>query len=182
MILRGPGVVPGRFESVSRSIDVFPTLAGLAGVELQRAVEGDDLSGEIRRPTAVPHRERLGYSHTSLFSDEVWERYSRYESLSSRFTQGDPEDIWVGARKGDRMFKIRRGADGEWETVAFDLASDPDETVDVFDPADETDAEVAAGLERYKSALVAAHANLPEQRALDGERRLELLRGLGYVD
>lgn len=182
MMLYGPGVVPGRYGAVSRSIDVFPTVAGLAGVEVRSALEGEDLSEAIRRPATVAPPERLGYSHTSLFSDEVWQRYSRYESLSSRFTQDDPEAIWVGARQGDRMFKIRRRADGKWETVAFDLASDPTETVDIFDPANAAHAEVAAALRNYKSALLAAHAKMPAKDMLDSERRLELLRSLGYVD
>jgi arylsulfatase A-like enzyme len=65
LIMRGPGVPSGRYDAVTRSIDVFPTLAGLAGLRLPRdVVMGVDLSAAMRGESPPP--ELTAFSHTGL--------------------------------------------------------------------------------------------------------------------
>ena len=55
MILRGRGIPPGRYDGVTRSIDVFPTLAALSGFALAKdAVMGADLADAVRGKSAPP--------------------------------------------------------------------------------------------------------------------------------
>ena len=55
LIVRGPGVPPRRIDAVTRSIDVFPTIAGLAGLPLPPgSVQGTDLSAALRGTAPMP--------------------------------------------------------------------------------------------------------------------------------
>ena len=179
-IVRGPvvGIEPGHHDEVSASIDVFPTLAGLCGIDVEgRGPQGRDLSAVLRGECrAEPAR---AFSHTTTISTETIADFRRW-GLASRYFGGmEVERIWVGVRDGDLFVKLRNLDGKRWGLQAFDLAADPAEERDLFDPADPLHAELAVELERYKARLVAGFAGASTDTP---ENALELLEGLGYVE
>jgi arylsulfatase A-like enzyme len=57
---------------VTRSIDVFPTLAGLAGLPADARVVGSNLSAALRGEEARP--DLVAYSHTTVLARSVFEQ------------------------------------------------------------------------------------------------------------
>jgi arylsulfatase A-like enzyme len=181
LILSGPGagVSPGRYEAVTRSIDLLPTLAGLAGVSLD-PIEGGgvDLAPAIRGESTPP--ELLAFSHTALFQEAFWQSKRDYRELAALFPEPLPELMWVAVRERDRFFKLRRLPGETWRTSLFDLASDSGETQDLYDPNDAQHLEMSKRLSAYKQALV--EAAYESSDVVPKDRALELLRSLGYVE
>lgn len=178
-ILRGPGLAPGRYPGVTRSIDVFPTLAGLVGVPVPGdAVDGEDLSPAVRGEAAPPHL--VAFSHTTTLIPILLEESRGWSHFRRFFPSTDPELIWVRARDRDRTYHLR-SIDGErWGLQVFDLAHDPFERTDLARADDVAQAEMRTTLERYKRRLVEGYARAGlEERAV--EDSLEALRGLGYA-
>lgn len=187
-IVGGPGIAPGRQPGVTRSIDVLPTLAGLAGIDrgLEDVDPGDDGIGRNLAPVLLGRRElpRLeAFSHTALVPQALLDvsRARGGTRLDALHPDRDPEGMWVSLRDGDMVFKLIRPSGGAFEPKAFDLASDPRETVDVFDPTDPGHVAAAARLRAYKRSLVEA-ARSSRSRPIVQERRMRLLRSLGYVE
>lgn len=177
LMIRGPGIRPGRFAGVTRAIDDFPTLAGLAGIDV--ALSGDagvDLSDTIARGAAPPHL--LAYSHSALYPGRIED----YPLLQSMLHGNRPADLWVAVRDGDRVFKLRRldGA-GRFQAVMFDLASDPEERQDLFDAANPEHQAMQARLEAYKARLVEGNERMQAKRLAE-ERAQRALKQLGYVE
>jgi arylsulfatase A-like enzyme len=180
-LLVAAGVEPGEWQGVTRSIDVFPTLAGLAGVPLaEGAVEGVDLAPALRGEAPAPVLVAL--SHSALVP-EVLLQVSRARGgtlLDALHPDRRGDGLWVSLRDGDRVYKLaRRSGRERLEHLVYDLSRDPTEQQDLYDPADAAQRERFEELERYRAAL---------RRRLDGTatepepRSLERLRGLGYVE
>ncbi len=179
-IVRGCGLRPGVYAEVTRSIDVYPTLAGLCGVALPEShrPDGVDLSPALRGERAPS--ELLAYSHTTTLSAEHLEAFQGLSRVLSLYPRTDPELIGVRVRKGDLVAKLERPDGSRFVFQVFDLANDPHETTDLFDPSSSEHAELARALERYRERLVEGF----EQRGaevLTDEDRTERLRSLGYV-
>lgn len=184
-----PRVEPGSYAGVTRSIDVYPTLAGLAGFELpeDRGIQGVDLSPALRGEERPP--ELAAASHTTLLVRSVYERmndpeYAHNWGLVQRYYPDEQADhMWVALREGDRFTRWRKLSDGEWAFEALDLGGDAPRTWRTVDPDEPARAETLERLRQYKARLVAAHA-----RAASGETLLpaadevEALQGLGYIE
>lgn len=180
LMIHAPGLAPGSYEGVTRSIDVYPTLAGLCGVPIpaERRPEGVDLAPALRGTAPPP--ELLAYSHSTTLSAEHLASFQGLELVNRLFPSTDPERIWVRVRKGDLVVK-QENPDGKGFVFrAFDEARDRGERHDLFDPANPEHAELAQALERYKARLVAGFAARGDS-ALSAEERLQRLRDLGYV-
>lgn len=180
-LLRGPGVGvrPGRYPAVTRSIDVFPTLAGLSGV-MPPSCEGCgvDLSRVVRGIEEPP--SIVAFSHTAILGRAQWEQYGRYPLFAALFPRREPGLMWVAARDGDEFFKRRRTLDGRWETVMFDLAVDRRETENRLDRADPRHARMEGRLTAYGKTLASHHrARSGDLEETDEARRL---RSLGYIE
>lgn len=178
-IVRAPGLAPQRYSSVTRSIDVFPTIAGLAGVKVPPgAVEGRDLARALRGEEAPPRL--VAWSHTSTLIPKLRQESREWGHFRRFYPRTDPELIWVRARDGDAVYKLRNLDGMRWGMQVFDLARDPYEQRDLADDRDASQAAMRRELEGYKQRLVDGfeHARL-EERA--GENALERLRGLGYA-
>lgn len=178
LILRGAGLAPGRYGAVSRSIDVFPTLAGLCGIPIPSAVEGLDLSRALRG--TVPPPAPLAFSHTPLWPEARMERFGRYQPVHDLLPARDPQCMTVRVRDGDLVLQIRRTRAQEDRIECFDLASDPEQRVDRYDPADPRQAELLEGLRRYKQKLAEHFDSALESEVPDNDT-LERLRALGYI-
>jgi arylsulfatase A-like enzyme len=187
LLVSSPGVA-GRYEGVSRSIDVYPTLAGLAGVAIppEAGVEGVDLARSMQGLEPAP--ELIAASHSAVLPHALFEqlhdprRERTWGQLRRFFPAEDPELMWVSMRAGDFFYRLRKLDERRWGTQAFDLASAP--STDVFDPDEAEHREMAQRLESYKAQLLAAYPSESEarERALDAEDAAELLRALGYVE
>jgi arylsulfatase A-like enzyme len=179
LILRGPGVPAGRYTSVTRSIDVFPTLAGLSGIEIPPgAVSGVNLARAIRGEERPP--KLLAFSHTALVPKEMKVSFLPFAKM---FPAAGPSSMWVAVREDNLVFKITSDDRGAFGAHVYDWEADPSETRDLFDPNDPHHTAMVQRLNRYKTEIVEAYGSSPRvarRRTLTG-RQKELLRALGYL-
>ncbi len=182
LVLRAPGVEPGVWEGVTRSIDLFPTLAGLAGIEMPAAEgSGLDLSAALRG--LAPEPEIRAYSHTALVAEPVLEASRKWSLFHALYPRVDPELMWVQVRDGDRVHQLRRTPAGEPEPAVFDLAADPHELDNLFEADDGEHAQVLTDLRHYRQRLIEAYREHAARGGeLDLERQEELLKSLSYID
>ncbi len=183
-IVRAPtaGVAPGRYAGVTRSMDVFPTLAGLAEVSIPAGtqVAGVDLAPTLRgdvKPKQLP-----GYSHTALIPEIVQERAKHWTLFRRFYPRNDIEFMSVALRQADRVFKYRHVGEGKFNCEYYDAASDPEEKKNLCDPANAEHMQMVAELKAYQAALQrsfrerdAADSSVPADQA-------ERLRSLGYIE
>jgi len=169
---------PGRYSEVTRSMDVFPTLAGLCGVPLppDAPVAGTDLSAALLGHAAAPRQ--LGPSHTKVLDERLMQEFAPLALVRQYYPGTDPGLMGVGVRDRDLFARWRNRGDGTFVHELFDLARDPLATHDLYDAADPEHARLARFLEDYKARLVAAYG---ADRGVDAERIEADLRALGYV-
>jgi arylsulfatase A-like enzyme len=184
LIIHAPGQdTTAIYPGVTRSIDVFPTLAGLAGIKLEdRPGRGVDLSNVLLRGAPAP--DLLAFSHSSVLSKPV-ERMNvaNFEFFRSHFPRQDPELIWVALRSQDAVYKLRRQFEGEFEPSVYDMATDPDESADVYDPGNVVHQKMLRQLEDYRRGIVDAYRVWSGQPGeLPEEEQERMLRALGYVE
>lgn len=185
MLLKAPGIEPGRYGNVSRSIDVYPTLAALAGLNAPSVELGDsdtvgvDLGPALRG--TVPPPLLRAFSHTGLLPEPVLEASKKWELFNTLYPRIDPELMWFQMRDGDRVVQLRRSLGGELEPAVFDLAVDPTELDNLFDPADSDQRRAFRDLETYRRRLLAAAVRTGGD-GVSRERQEELLRSLSYID
>ncbi|MEN8181683.1 MAG: hypothetical protein ABFS46_04005, partial [Myxococcota bacterium] len=189
LIVRVPGSGSGFYEGVTRSMDVFPTLASLASVPVASGVgvTGEDLSHAIRGD--APARRLAAPSHTAVLARSVFRqmhepRWSEVWAVArSYFPRIDVGLVWVSIRDEDIVYKHQKVEEGRWEMQVFDLASDPGETRNLYDPGDVIHTAMAGALEDYKARLVEHYpepgSETPGQ--LPRQNEAELLRSLGYI-
>jgi arylsulfatase A-like enzyme len=178
--------LPGRrgvpvYTGVSRSIDVHPTLLGLAGLapkERDPRIDGVDLSAAVRGEGPPPHLR--GYSHTMPLNPNRMRWFNGW--LAARyFPSEDIGLIWTAVRDGDTYVRRSREPDGRWVTEAFDLAADPAAAHDVFDHENALHRDLEKDLEAYKARLVEAFPRHHAQDLLSRDEVTERLRAMGYI-
>ena len=182
-MISAPGrLTPHSYEGVTRSIDVYPTLAGLSGVHIPSGapVDGTDLSQAVleRRPEPAIR----AYFHTAALGSERYADMRTVEPIARFYPGPDVEWIWVGLREGDMVYKWRNLDGHEWGLQVFDLATDRGETRNLFNAEDPGQARMLERLLAYKRRLVKAHERLrtmPGQPTPEEMRRR--LRQLGYI-
>ncbi len=178
----GLGLEPRAVDAVTRSIDVYPTLAGLCGIELPAGtVDGVDLSRALQGREPFP--ELTALSHSTTLGASLVELFREFEPVTRYFPrEDDVEDIWVRGRRGDLEFRYRN-LDGEtWGMQVFDLATDPGETSNLFDASNPTHVAMQDVLLRYKARLVEGFALRWNPGGAPGAAEShEALKKLGYV-
>lgn len=183
-LIRSPmhALRPGDYKQVTRSIDLYPTVAGLCGIDVSnRGIEGIDLSPALRGETSPP--KLLAYSHSTVLPPVPhYQEKGRSRWLISRFFPRlfDVNQIWVRIRDGDLACKLRNVDGRRWAVQAYDLQRDPGETEDLFDLADVRHAEMRTALRSYKKMLVRNFVNASTESLPDDET-LKRLKALGYV-
>ena len=180
LLVSSPGVSPGRYENVTRSIDVLPTIASLSGVPLH-PVEGLDLAPALRDGLMPP--SPIAYSHTAVIPASIYKMLATTPRFLRFHPRVDPELMWVSLRQGDRVVKLRNLEGAGFRPSVYDLASDPWETRDLFDPEDREQLRLVADLYAYKERLLAARRGdeLPDRHPSEEEQD-RLLRSLGYIE
>jgi arylsulfatase A-like enzyme len=175
LLVRARGVSPGNWGGVSRSIDVFPTLAALAGVPVGDAVMGEDLSAALRG--AEDHPALVAFSHTALQPDS-W-REPPYASIARGPSRRDAEGMWVAARWDDLMVKLTAPVGTPLAPHAYDWAADPGERKDLYDATNPRHVALVAQLDEYRAALIAGAARPGDELPIPWQQ--ELLKSLGYI-
>ncbi len=99
------------------------------------------------------------------------------------FPRIDRELMWVSMRDGDTVYKHQKLDADRWGIQVFDLAVDPGETTNLYDPEDPGHAEMAGQLAAYKTRLVASPGppGRDDRKQLPEREEAELLRALGYI-
>ena len=185
LIVRGQGLAPGRYAGVSGSADVFPTLAGLSQVPIEegQASFGGDL-GKALDGKEPPNR--VVFSHTGLWPPVKKRWWMTQPHLLKFHPSYDPSAIWASARADDLIVKYRYDGAGHFFYEAFDLATDPKETRNIFDPEDRRQKELVDQLDGYRKFLMDSHVD-PRKKQSEGSQPdedtlIEQLRALGYID
>jgi hypothetical protein len=98
----------------------------------------------------------------------------------------DPASVWVSARADDMVVKYRHDGAGNFVYEAFDVATDPMETRNIFDTKDTRQRELVEQLDRYRKILIDAHVD-PREKPHEGSQPdeatlIKQLRALGYID
>lgn len=154
-IVRAPGlgVRPGRYGGVTRSIDVFPTLCALSGFEVpaDRGLQGVSLAAAARGE--VPAPDLLAFHHSGFQNSKSPKTF-----FGRFYPRRDPELMWVSLRDGDWVFKIGKfdAEDPQFAPAVFDLATDPTESVNLYDAANPLHRRRLQQLVVYKKRLVEA--------------------------
>jgi len=184
LLLRGPGVRVGRYAGVSRSIDVFPTLAGLAGVSLDGLAhtwEGVDLAAAVRGEEPPP--ELRAFSHTAIVSEAQHANQPSFALRDRFFPDSDPASMWTAMRDGDRYYRLRKTEGTSWALQVFDLAADPGLERDLYDPSDPAHVDAEHRLSSYRARLIEGYLTRGADAApqLPVDEQVDRLRELGYV-
>ena len=182
LVVRLPGKRPRAavYEGVSRSIDVYPTLAGLSGIAAgaSRGVDGVDLARAVLgREPPPPLR---AFSHTTLLGPELVAQFRGW--LVSRYHPStDAEHMWVSVRDQDQYARLRRLEDGHWGFDRFDLGRRPLTAPTPFEATTRPQQELARELQGYKARLLARYAEGGAARSVHEAEARERLRALGYI-
>jgi hypothetical protein len=96
------------------------------------------------------------------------------------FPTEDVDLIWTALRKGPLVFKLTHSENTPWAVSAYDVANDPGEEHDRFDPNDPAHRAAAAELAAYKARLVDAYPG-ERERLLPASEERSRLRSLGYI-
>ncbi|MBW2280976.1 MAG: sulfatase-like hydrolase/transferase [Deltaproteobacteria bacterium] len=184
LMIRAPGVAPRRYGAVTRSIDVFPTLAGLSGVAMPEGatVQGEDLSPALR--SGRNGDRLLAFSHSGVLPYAVEKgRLPALPLFGSFFPRRDPGLMWVSVRDRDLFYKLRRLDDSGFKSYVFDLAVDPTESTNLFDPEDAGQRAMFERLEAYREQLIAGYeTRWIKKDDVSDEEQVRLLRSLGYIE
>ncbi|MCB0720511.1 MAG: sulfatase-like hydrolase/transferase [Bacteroidetes bacterium] len=112
MVISGPGINRGeQRDALVYQYDVFPTLAELVGISVPATVDGQSLVPVLRRPDATV-RDAVFYAY---------------------------KDLQRGVRTADDWKIIRYNVDGVDTVQLFNLADDPNETVNLAGDPDYAD-------------------------------------------
>ena len=161
LLLRGPGIRPGRFRDLASGIDVLPTLLRAAGVQ----APGDLPGTPLQDPLPV---DRVVESEAFLATH-----------------------AWRAALRGDRKWSFAVTPGGVVQRRHYDLAADPGERSPgpwgAAQPPAGVEARALADPDRSRSpgSSRGARGELISAPKIDprvNERQLEQLRALGYVE
>jgi hypothetical protein len=186
LIIRGPavGIKAGHYVPVVRSIDLFPTIAGLCAIPVPQkyGLQGVDLSGALKaqqKPPILP-----AYSHTCLIHYLLLPLIHQWPILSTLYPDRDPEHMWVSVRHGDEVFKWAKYDlnNPVFKPTMFNLKSDAYERNNLFDVSNKQHQKVIEDLKVYKIHLVEACKEWNKKAGgISEEERINRLKSLGYL-
>ena len=159
LVLRGPGIPAGRSAKPVQSVDVFPTVLELLGLEFRAGVQGRSLLGDAEHPIV-----------------SEWYASENAGFLDPRYGGRLDRDL-VTIRDGPlRLFASVRERDLE----LYDRASDPAETTNLASERPDRIAALQALLAEWLKTVPPAEA-LQRRREEYDPRDVELIEELGYA-
>lgn len=167
LLLRGPGVVPGRSELSTSGIDLVPTILRALGVPLPSRVPDVDL-----RSDAGLTPERIVYTEASLSARDGGDQWRAAIQNGAKWV--------IGVRKGDCEAQKRR----------YDLTTDRDELTIKAWTGDGAAPQSLMKLCREDpdpsgipaSWIFGAGLKGPKSPPMSGEEQLRSLKALGYAE
>ncbi len=188
LMVSSPALPAYRYEAVTRSMDLYPTLLSLSGIAPPE-VPGTDLSTALLRRAEPPRQ--LAPSHTTVLALSVFRQMYNEEHrhdwalVRHLFPEVNPDLMWVSIRDGDRIYKYRNLDGRNWGFQVFDLSTDHDETRNLYDEEDPTHRQMATELLAYKSRLLGGYRGRVFRAPADAPRsdpeEVEMMRSLGYI-
>ncbi len=176
LMIRAAGVPRQRIDSPTRSIDVYPTIAGLAGVDVPKeaGLQGIDFSEALRGRAVFPEPAADSHGNVRL----------RNRSFSDRI-----EDIWASRKVGNTLYRWKLTAKSKWRFEVFDLAASTDLSENLFDPRNPHHKKVGDELWAYRMHLIQQYyaQNPAKVGARSGEsdslsdQDVKALKSLGYI-
>ncbi len=170
---------------MTRSIDIYPTVAGLSGVAIPSGKEPDgvDLSEALRAGDTPQLR---AFSHTALLPSAYLDQIKRCPKLIEFFGSRLPEAKWVAMRSGDELFKwakFSRQAP-EFKPAVFNLKQDPHAWSNLYDGSNELH---RVGIQRVKDFKLKVtdafnRALLKQRKEIPQSEKERRLRALGYIE
>jgi len=185
LVIRAPkhGRTWGEYGEVTRSVDLFPTLAEFSGISLAGEVETMGVSVASAMLGNVSAPRLLAFSHTAMLPAPWVEASKPWTLLRTYFPVQAPEYMWVGVRARDVMFKYRNDGSGAFVPEVFDLAKDPYEARNLFRTNNPEHMEMLSRLKEYKAGLERAYvARGDGMEEMSMEEQTERLRALGYIE
>ena len=189
-IARWPGRIPGDRvnREVCASVDIFPTVCGLAGaaVPTDRPVDGKDIFPLLASATAKsPHEAifAMGGPELRVVRSGKWKLHVRTPTPGFQYLDDEAAAKWVDPRGPDGVTLIaqpeqarpnqypgvRTGEPGK-EMMLFDLEQDPSEQKDVSDSHPDVVKRLRAYFEKMDAQVV--RKGPPERHGASGIRRL----------
>lgn len=188
LLIRGKSLEPRRYEAVTRSTDLLPTLASLAGIAPPKLPDqpwnGVDLAAAIRGDSPEPDLE--AYSHTAVVAGAVSEASADWHHFRRYYPRTDPTLMWTQVRVGDELLQLRGVLDDDdmldMKPVHYRLSTSG--RLDIAMPERALAMQRRARLDVYLESLIAAWEEkvASGDEGLGKEREKELLKALGYVD
>lgn len=187
LLIRGPAVKAKVVESVSRAVDVFPTLMALSGRALsaEHKIDGQDFSAAAAGTGEAP-KVKAPF-HTSLMLTSYYDTHHKMLALSdylkAHFSSEGPETIWTGSRDMDTLYVYR--PDGkEWGLQVFDLATDPIMKKNLYDesnPEHKTALEELAARKQNIVKTFEEKQDIIKEMRIPEEVEKEKLKSLNYI-
>jgi arylsulfatase A-like enzyme len=182
LLMRLPGPRPraGRYEGVTRSIDVYPTLAGLSGFAVGKAqgVDGLNLARAVLGEEPPPSLR--AFSHTTLLGPELVRHFHGWKVLEHH-PSTDAEHMWVSLREGDFFFRLRPRDAAGWVVEGRILDGRRGWSPVAEGGPGPRESEVRRELLAYKARLLAVHARQGPALLREEAEAMERLRAMGYV-
>ncbi len=168
LMIYAPGLLPGgkKITTPVRSLDIYPTICDLLGVDAPDDLEGESLVPLIRGSAKA--------------SDRLILSEHREDAAARRIGQGS--GVLVSVRQGRWKFILNQTSSQLIERPRFelyDLDADPEETTNLS----EQHPEVVKELEAEVIDFISEHredASIDDWRQID-EKVLAQLRALGYI-
>lgn len=183
LIVHAPGLAAGRFRGLTRSVDVFPTMASLSAVPIDDYDgPGVDLAPALRGEEPPP--DIAAFSHTDVYPAFLPREFLTEVSgkVFELFAIADPRSMWVSMRRGSFTYKLE-GTRGNLRPVLYDRVHDPKEMRNLYEEVRTPEIDAAfATLREYRRALIAAYQEGVGAEPAPAAEQLEGLRALGYVE
>ena len=95
LVLSVPGTKPGKSRSIVELMDIFPTLAALAGLEIPEDVQGKSLRPVLADPTAIIKDGALSFVSRGLSIRTLGWHYARYNGKTEELydMKADPQQF-----------------------------------------------------------------------------------------
>ncbi len=176
----GQGIAPLSYQSVSRSIDILPTLLSLSGIP-SFDLPGVDLAAALRGEASAP--SLTAFSHTALLPAVFYQEIEKYPPLLAMYPEWTPEYMRVGLRREDDFFQLIPGGDGgDLEPALYDVGTDKGKERNLFDPQNPLHQDAIRDLHLYRQKLIDAYKPLGGKLGLPRREQESRLRALGYIE
>jgi iduronate 2-sulfatase len=109
LVLSVPGTKPGKSRSIVELMDIFPTLAALAGLEIPEDVQGKSLRPVLADPTAIIKAGALSFVSRGLSIRTLGWHYARYNGKTEELydMKADPQQFTNLARSSSHKDQLQ---------------------------------------------------------------------------